>query len=222
MCLHDYVNAVWSLKGIKGLYLFTLVTFFHQKVLITPQNMQNVFHLKLGDSHKLSYGPTSTSSRHIFHQHDWFIASHQFLTCKYGWPFVGDRLWSCIDFHSNFELTWCLVTSPFSFILLHCTFPWSMVCFLIKIYRSLIIIIIIISMFFEEKMYSCPLGITKKNLKGVSPCPIWGLYPSTESMKHMKEAPFLEVAVAVISRLPKLNVVLKLNQAQPGGLGVVK
>jgi hypothetical protein len=41
-------------------------------------------------------------------------------------------------------------------------------------------------------------------------------------MKHMKEAPFLEVAVAVISRLPKLNVVLKLNQAQPGGLGVVK
>jgi hypothetical protein len=55
-----------------------------------------------------------------------------------------------------------------------------MVCFLIKIYRSLIIIIII-SMFFEEKMYSCPVGIMEKNLKGVSPCPIRGLYPRAQN-----------------------------------------
>jgi hypothetical protein len=95
-----------------------------------------------------------------------------------------------------------------------------MVCFLIKIYRSLIIIIR--SMCFEEKMYSCTVGITKKNLKRSFTLPDLRALPSTESMKHMKEAPFLAVAVAVISRLPKLNVVLKLNQAQPRGLGVVK
>ncbi len=33
--LHDYANAIWSLKGIKGPHLFTLVTFFCQKISIT-------------------------------------------------------------------------------------------------------------------------------------------------------------------------------------------
>jgi len=40
MFLHDCANAIWSLKGIKGPHLSTLVTFFHQKVLITLQRMQ--------------------------------------------------------------------------------------------------------------------------------------------------------------------------------------
>jgi hypothetical protein len=30
--LHNYANAIQSLKRIEGLHLFTLVTFFHQKV----------------------------------------------------------------------------------------------------------------------------------------------------------------------------------------------
>ncbi len=38
--LHDDANTIWSLKGIKGSHLFTLVTFFCQKVLITLQKMQ--------------------------------------------------------------------------------------------------------------------------------------------------------------------------------------
>jgi hypothetical protein len=37
--LHDYANAIWSLKGTEGLQLFTLVTFLHQKVSITLQKM---------------------------------------------------------------------------------------------------------------------------------------------------------------------------------------
>jgi len=38
--LHNCANAIWSLKGTKGLHLFTLVTFFHQKISITLQRMQ--------------------------------------------------------------------------------------------------------------------------------------------------------------------------------------
>jgi hypothetical protein len=40
MFLHDYVNAIWSLKGTKGLHLSTLVTFLHQKVYITLPKIQ--------------------------------------------------------------------------------------------------------------------------------------------------------------------------------------
>jgi len=32
--LHDCVDAIWSLKGIEGLHLSTLVTFFCQKISI--------------------------------------------------------------------------------------------------------------------------------------------------------------------------------------------
>jgi hypothetical protein len=38
--LHDYANAIWSLKGTKGLHLSTVVTFFRQKISITLQRMQ--------------------------------------------------------------------------------------------------------------------------------------------------------------------------------------
>jgi hypothetical protein len=38
--LHNCVNVIWSLKGPKGPHLYTLVTFFHQKVSITLQRMQ--------------------------------------------------------------------------------------------------------------------------------------------------------------------------------------
>jgi hypothetical protein len=33
--LHNYANAIWSLKGTKGLHLSTLVSFLHQKISIT-------------------------------------------------------------------------------------------------------------------------------------------------------------------------------------------
>ncbi len=38
--LHDCANAIWSLKGPKGLHLSTLVIFFRQKVSITLERMQ--------------------------------------------------------------------------------------------------------------------------------------------------------------------------------------
>jgi hypothetical protein len=41
--LHDCANAIWSLKGPKGPYHSTLVTFLHQKISITLQRMQVSF-----------------------------------------------------------------------------------------------------------------------------------------------------------------------------------
>jgi len=38
--LHDCANALWSLKRLEGLHLFTLVIFLCQKVLITLLKMQ--------------------------------------------------------------------------------------------------------------------------------------------------------------------------------------
>jgi hypothetical protein len=40
MCFYTTIPAIWSLKGTKGPYLSTLVTFLHKKVLITLQWMQ--------------------------------------------------------------------------------------------------------------------------------------------------------------------------------------
>jgi hypothetical protein len=38
--LHNFANAIWSLKGTRGLHLSTLVIFLRKKVLITLQKMQ--------------------------------------------------------------------------------------------------------------------------------------------------------------------------------------
>jgi hypothetical protein len=37
--LHNCVNAIWSLKGLKGLPLFVLIIFFQQKISITLQKL---------------------------------------------------------------------------------------------------------------------------------------------------------------------------------------
>jgi hypothetical protein len=37
--LHDYANAIWSLKGQESLHLSILVIFLHQNFLITLQKM---------------------------------------------------------------------------------------------------------------------------------------------------------------------------------------
>jgi hypothetical protein len=73
----------------------------------------NVLHLKSGDSHRLSYFLTSTPSRHTSNHHGRPITSHWFLTCKYGRPSTSSWLLTYIDFQSNFEPTWCHVTSFF-------------------------------------------------------------------------------------------------------------
>jgi hypothetical protein len=38
--LHDYANAIWSLKRPKGFHLFVSVFFFNQKISILLQKMQ--------------------------------------------------------------------------------------------------------------------------------------------------------------------------------------
>ncbi len=40
MFLHDCVHVIWSLKELKSLHLFVLVTFLYKKVSITLQRMQ--------------------------------------------------------------------------------------------------------------------------------------------------------------------------------------
>jgi hypothetical protein len=59
--LHDYANAIWNLKRTKDIHLSTLVTFLHQIVSVGHITEDaNIFHLKLGNSHRLSYFPSST------------------------------------------------------------------------------------------------------------------------------------------------------------------
>ncbi len=41
--LHNYANAIWSLKGIEGPHLSTLVTFLRKMFLIKLQRMQAFF-----------------------------------------------------------------------------------------------------------------------------------------------------------------------------------
>jgi hypothetical protein len=38
--LHNFVNAIWSFKGLEGSPLSILITFLHQKNSITLQRMQ--------------------------------------------------------------------------------------------------------------------------------------------------------------------------------------
>ncbi len=121
--IHDCANAIWSLKRTKGPSSFYLGHFFSSKSFNHITTCENVFHLKLGDSCTLNYFPTSTPLKHTSHHHGQPIASCQILICKYDQPSTSAWLWTYIDFHSNFEPTWCPITSPFSFILLLCTFP---------------------------------------------------------------------------------------------------
>jgi hypothetical protein len=73
--LHDYPNAIWSLKGTKGLHLAYLGHFFLSKSFNHITKDASVFHFKLGDSRRLSYFSTSTPSRHTSHHHGRPIAS---------------------------------------------------------------------------------------------------------------------------------------------------
>ncbi len=140
MFLHDCVNAIWNLKWIEGLYLSTLVTFLRKVFLITLQRMQASFILSWAIAIGLATSwlsplhdtPPITTANLLQAINFWHINTADL-------PTTGGRLWTWRAFHSYFEPPWCPITSPFSFILLLCTFPSSMVCFIIKHYRSLMI-----------------------------------------------------------------------------------
>ncbi len=93
MFLHDCANVIWNLKGPKGFHLSTLITFLCQKISITLQRMQASSIL----SRTIVVGLVTFSLpllQNTSHHQGQSIASCWFLTYKYGWPTIGDRLWT--------------------------------------------------------------------------------------------------------------------------------
>jgi hypothetical protein len=84
-CLHKHVNCVFTqlcqchleLEKVRRLSFFTC-HFFSSIFFYHIAKDVSIFHLKLGGSHKLSYFPTSTPSRHTSHPQNRSIASHWF------------------------------------------------------------------------------------------------------------------------------------------------
>ncbi len=111
-----------ELEKAKGPSSFYLGHFFSSKSFNHITKDASVLHLKPGDNCRLNYFLTSNPSRHTSHHRNWSIASHQFLIYKYGRPTTCSQLCAWRDFHTYFEPTWCHVISPFSLILLICTF----------------------------------------------------------------------------------------------------
>jgi hypothetical protein len=130
--LHDYANAIWSLKGIENIHPWSL---FFVKTFRSHYKRCKRLPFKWCGSRRLNYFSIATCSKHTSHHDGQSIASCCLLTHEYGRP--SSRLWIWTDFPSYFEPTWHHVTSPFLFILFLCTFP-SHLCFLIKLYMSLI------------------------------------------------------------------------------------
>jgi hypothetical protein len=120
--LHNWANAIWSLKGLERPYLSTLVIFLRQKFSITLQRMQASFILSWAIIIGLttSWLPPLQNTPPITVTD--LLQCRRFLTYKYGRPSTSGRLWTWRDFHTYFELTWHLVTCPFSLIFLLCTF----------------------------------------------------------------------------------------------------
>jgi hypothetical protein len=75
MFLHDYANAIWSLKGQRA-FVFLPWSLFSSKSFDHITKDANVLHLKLGSSCKLDYFLTFTPSRHTSHHRGRSIASH--------------------------------------------------------------------------------------------------------------------------------------------------
>jgi len=81
--LQDCVNAFWSSKGPEGLFLSILVVFLYQNIFNYVTKDANILHLKLGNSGRLSYFPSSTPSGDTPHCHDWPIIGSWLLKWKH-------------------------------------------------------------------------------------------------------------------------------------------
>jgi hypothetical protein len=80
-----------ELEGPRRPSSFYLGHFFFSKSFNHITKDASVFHLKSSGSYRLSYFPTSTPSRRTSHHHKRYIASHWFLTYKYGRPTMSGR-----------------------------------------------------------------------------------------------------------------------------------
>ncbi len=87
--LHNCANVIWSLKRPKG-FSSNLDQFSSQFFFDHITKDINILHLKLNDSHSLSYFLISTPLEHISHHHNKSITSCQLLTRKYGWPITSN------------------------------------------------------------------------------------------------------------------------------------
>jgi len=67
--LHDYANAIWSLKRPEGLHLFVLV-FFWLKNFNHITKDASILHFKSGSNRKPNYLLTSKHLKHTSHHHD--------------------------------------------------------------------------------------------------------------------------------------------------------
>jgi hypothetical protein len=104
-----------ELEGTKRPSSFNLGHFSTSKSFDHITKNVSIFHLKSNGNHRLSYFSTSTPSRHTSHHHGQSIASHRFLTYKYGRPTKGGRLWTWRNFHKYFWVN--LMSCPFSLFL---------------------------------------------------------------------------------------------------------
>ncbi len=106
-----------ELERAKGPSSFYLGHFSSSKNSITLQRMQTFSIL----SWAVTIG-LATSQLPPLHDTP-PITMCQFFTYKFGQPIVGSQLRTWKDFHNYFEPTWHPIISPFSLILLLCTFP---------------------------------------------------------------------------------------------------
>jgi len=82
MCFYTIVPMPLELKKTRRPSSFYLGHFSTSKSFNHITKNAGILHLKLGDSHRLSYFPTSTPSKHTSHRHGRPIAGHRFLTWK--------------------------------------------------------------------------------------------------------------------------------------------
>jgi hypothetical protein len=130
--LHDYANAIWSLKGIEGPHLFPLIIFFRQIFLIILQKRQKKFILSRAIAISLV-----TSWLSPLQDTPPIPTIDLLQTVNFLYINMIDLL-QAINygyFHNYFELTWHPVTSS----LFYFTHLYISLCFLIQLYKSLMI-----------------------------------------------------------------------------------
>jgi hypothetical protein len=142
--LHNYANAIWSLKRPKGLHFSTLVIFLYQKISLTLQIMQvsSIFNRTITIGLMISWLPPLQDTPPIT-----MADLLQAIDFWHGeiWLTYCRRL--VLDMERFWHLFWGNLTScNFSFFLLLCTFTYCTTCFFNKALHDLINFILVSSL----------------------------------------------------------------------------
>ncbi len=108
MFLHNYANAIWSLKRQEGSHLFVLVTSFIIKISITFQRMQASSILSQTIVVSLFTSRLSPPRGQTTYHHDGPITSDWFLTRRNATKLLR---WSIFDLKRFWHLVWANLTS---------------------------------------------------------------------------------------------------------------